>query len=383
MAEAEVDRRALVARAESAAQVAAAHVQWGEKNGRLHPDVVRALRDAGIPRLFLPCSLGGYATDPVTCALVCETLADGDPSAAWFVMVYNAARMMAASWPIELVELLWAEDPDTLVAASGHTPLIGIRDGVDFIVSGRNGFVSGCHYADYIMSPVMIEQTPHVVVLPAAQCDIQDNWDTLGMRGTGSNEVVVEQVRVPALQVIEQQPAAPRNAHYRDLLYQCPSRVVFASYIPAALSLARRALNELSNLAQQKVPYASDKKLATKALAQVHFGKGLAQYRAARGYFLNTLDETWQRAGAGDTFSQRDRADLYLAGTHAMQTCADVVRHVADAAGSSVFDRSQPLEKIVRDMETLRHHGFANEARYGSVAQVHWQVELDYPLLLR
>ena len=60
-----------------------------------------------------------------------------------------------------------------------------------------------------------------------------------------------------------------------------------------------------------------------------------------------------------------------------------MVRHVADAAGSSTFDKQCPLEKVVRDMETLRHHGFANESRYGSVAQVHWDVELDYPLLLR
>ena len=66
-----------------------------------------------------------------------------------------------------------------------------------------------------------------------------------------------------------------------------------------------------------------------------------------------------------------------------MQASAAVVRHVADAAGSSVFDKAQPLERIVRDMETLRHHGFANESRYGSVAQVHWDAELDYPLLLR
>ena len=66
-----------------------------------------------------------------------------------------------------------------------------------------------------------------------------------------------------------------------------------------------------------------------------------------------------------------------------MQACAEAVRHVADAAGSSVSDRGQPLERILRDMESLRHHGFANESRFGSVAQVHWGVELDYPLLLR
>jgi hypothetical protein len=48
-----------------------------------------------------------------------------------------------------------------------------------------------------------------------------------------------------------------------------------------------------------------------------------------------------------------------------------------------VIYRNSPLERIVRDMETLRHHGFANERRYGSVSQVKWGAELDYPLLLR
>lgn len=374
--------QALLSGAQTAAALAAEHAAWAEQHGRLHSDVIAALVQAGIGRLFLPSGLGGYETDPVTCARFCETLADGDSSAAWFVMVYNSARLMAANWPQTMVEALWGDNPDAMVAASGHTPFIGIRDGDDFIVSGRNSFVSGCHHADYVMSPMLVDGQAHVVVVPASECRIVDNWDTLGMRGTGSNDVVLDQVRVPGHLVAAQADLKP-NALYSGTLYRCPSRVVFATYIPTALSLARRALAELDNLAGNKVPYATDMKLAKRSIAQIHYGKGLAQYRSVRGYFLHALAHVWQRAAAGDEFSAIDRADLYLAGTHTMQTCAAVVRHVADAAGSSVFDKSQPLERIVRDMETLRHHGFANESRYGSVAQVHWDVTLDYPLLLR
>jgi alkylation response protein AidB-like acyl-CoA dehydrogenase len=377
----------LLARAERAAEVAAKHAEWAEQQAQLHGDVVTALQAAGIPRLYLPRSLGGYEVDPVTCAKVCATLADGDASAAWFVMVYNAARLMAASWPTEMVEAIWGENPDAMVAASGHTPLTGELDGDTYIVSGRNSFVSGCHHADYVMSPMLVDGEPHMVVVPAGDCRIVDNWDTLGMRGSGSNDVIVEKVQVQAKYVARQTltPAVANepNAHYRGTLYRCPSRVVFATYVPAALSLAKRALQELEKLALNKVPYATDSKLGKRSIAQVHYGKALAMYRSVHGYFYAALDEVWQRASAGESFSPRQRADLYLAGTHAMQTSATVVRHVASAAGSSVFDKAQPLEKIVRDMETLRHHGFANESRYGSVAQVHWDVELDYPLLLR
>ena len=55
----------------------------------------------------------------------------------------------------------------------------------------------------------------------------------------------------------------------------------------------------------------------------------------------------------------------------------------ADVAGTSVIYAGSELERIVRDMEVVRHHGFANESRYGSVAQLKWGVELDYPLMLR
>lgn len=371
----------LLERAAAAAEVAKQHASWGEQHGRLHDEVVSALVAAGVPRLYLPADLGGYEIDPVTCARVTEQLAHGDASAAWFVMVYNAARIMSANWPAAMVQALWGTNPDTLVAASGHTPLQGRRQRDGFIVSGRNSFVSGCHHAQFIMSPMQVDGELFTVAVPAADCVIEDNWNTLGMRATGSNDVSVPDVFVPG--ELAGPPASEPNPSYQGTLYQCPSRVVFATYVPAALSLAQQALTELEDLARNKVPYATDKKLAHRSLAQVHYGRGLAQYRAARGYFLDALQAAWEQAQAGVSFDARARADLYLAGTHAMQASSSVVRHVADAAGSSTFDKANPLEKIVRDMETLRQHGFANESRYGSVAQVHWDVELDYPLLLR
>lgn len=384
MNENEYSREELLGRARHAAVQIKQHAAWAESHGRLHEQAVAALVEAQVPRLYLPTRLGGLAVDPVTCALICETLADADASAAWFVMVYNAARLMGAKWPESMVEALWREDPDTLVAASGHTPLQVRPVNGGYIVSGRNSFVSGCHHARYILAPAQVEgaeNTPHMVAVPAEQCRIVDNWHTLGMRGTGSNDVEVSDVMVPAELLA---PAAESaNTLYQDDLYQCPSRVVFATYVPVALSLARQALDFLSDLARNKVPYASPGRLAQRSLAQVHFGKGLGIYRSARQYFLATLDQYWQRSVAGEAFSAVERADLYLAGTHTLQACAEAVRHVADAAGSSVSDRGQPLERILRDMESLRHHGFANESRFGSVAQVHWDVELDYPLLLR
>ncbi|MCZ6620090.1 MAG: acyl-CoA dehydrogenase family protein [Gammaproteobacteria bacterium] len=355
-----------------------------EAAGRLGDEVVAALVEAGVTRLFLPSSLGGLEVDPVLCAKVTEMLARADTAAAWFVMVANSARLMAAYWPAELVEILWADNPDAIVAASGNRPLTGEAEKRGYRVSGFNSFVSGCHHAQWFLTPLIVGTERRMALLRMRDCEIVDNWQVLGMRGSGSNDVRVHDVWIPARQtVLMTEEPGERNRYYQGALYRCPGRVVFATYVPVTLVLAEQALATLLDLAEQKSPYATDEKLKHRSIAQVKYGKALAIHRSGRDYFYNALAQAWQRAQAGEEATPRQKADLYLAGTHAVQSSAEVVGLVADAAGTSVIYEGQPLERIVRDMETLRHHGFASESRYGSVAQLYWGAKLDYPLMLR
>jgi alkylation response protein AidB-like acyl-CoA dehydrogenase len=146
--------------------------------------------------------LGGDEVTPMTCAAVCEEVAGSDTAAAWHIMVFNAAKLMAAKWPAELVELLWADSPDRLVCASGHTPLQGKRVAGGVEISGTQRFVSGCNFAQWIMSPVILDGEMHNAVVAIEDCQVKDNWNTLGMRGSGSNDVLIDHVTVPSLQVV-------------------------------------------------------------------------------------------------------------------------------------------------------------------------------------
>ena len=377
------DRAEVLKRIDSVSGVIERHAGWAEQQGRLHDRALQALVEAQVPRLFLPASLGGLEVDPVTCALACEKLAVADTAAAWHVMVFNVARLMAAQWPQALVELLWADDPDTLVAASGHTPLQAVPQGDGYLISGRQRFVSGCDHATWLLSPVLIDEIPAMAVMPLAECSIEQNWDTLGMRGSGSSDVVVSELAVPKLQVVIPNPQAAANDLYQGTLYRCPSRIVFATYVPVALSLAARSLDLVAAMVGNKTPGGSAGSLRERNIAQLHYGKALALYRSARLLFFQSLEQTWARAVLGDDASDVDRADLYLAGTHAVQASSEAVRHCADIAATTMVTKGEALERIGRDMETLRHHGFVNESRYASVAQIHWGAELDYPQLLR
>ena len=365
-------------------EVVTSHARWAEERGCIHPEVLNSLVSIGVPRFFLPGSLGGFELSPLDCAEVTEAIADIDPSAAWFVMVFNASRLAGATWDKDLVDLVWGDNPDILVAASGNSPYEGEKQGSFVHVEGTNHFASGCRYAKWMLSPIRIGGAVHSVVLPMSDCKILDNWDSLGMRGSGSNSVKASGVRVPISQVI---PASPRklirNHYYQGVLYQAPARIVFTTYVPIALSLAKKALKILSDLAENKFPSASNVKLKYRASAQAQYGKGLAIYRSARGFFHDQIEKAWVATQRGIHYDAKAKAELYLSGTHAVQESARVVRLVADAAGTAATNKTNPLERISRDIETLRHHGFINESRYASVAQVLWQSDLDYPLVLR
>ena len=375
----------------SLAPILKRHAAEAETNRQLAPEVVQALKDQGVCNLFLPRSLGGEEVDPVSCALITEELARSDSAAAWFVMVANSPRLMAASWPQSLVERLWRDSPDTLIAASGHSALQGTIRGDEIVLSGRVGFSSGSHFADYIAAPALLTQDKQsaeasrvMALVPAADCVVEDDWQVLGMRGTGSNSVVLDQVRISrdfVAPIAAQLSVA--NRYYDSALYRCPGRVLFATYVPISLALAGCALDALDDLARVKKPAASGKLLRDREIAQLKFGKALANYRAARSYFLDSLRQAWERAKRGEETSDAQRAELYLAGTHGVQASAETIRLVADAAGTSTIYEQGRLARLVRDMEVLRHHGFASESRYASVAQQMWGSTLDYPLLLR
>ena len=358
------------------------HRDEAERTGRLARPVVDALKAAGVTRLYGPTSRGGFGADPVTVSRVTEQLADWDPAAAWFVMVSNAVRVGAKGFSPALFDLLWGEDIDTIVAGSGNAALKGelVEGGV--VVSGRIGFVSGCHHADWLLCPLKLDDGIRTAFIPLDAVEIEDNWHVSGLRGTGSNDLTLDRVFLPDVQAMA--PGRGNgNDFCDDVLFRCPGRIVFATYVPLAFVLARRALEELTALAQEKTPYATQNKLAHRSVAQIKYGKGLALYRSAYNYYYDTMQEAWDRAAEGRQASDDEKADLYLAGVHAVQASADVVRLVADVAGTSAVYLDHPLEAIVRDMEVLRHHGFANEQRFGSVAQVKWDVPLDYPLMLR
>jgi indole-3-acetate monooxygenase len=157
---------------------------------------------------------------------------------------------------------------------------------------------------------------------------------------------------------------------------------VAATGIPTPmLGVARRALDEVTELARNKSPVASSGPLKERALAQVQLGRAEAILRSGRLLLLDTLSEAWRRCLDGETHSLEQRADLQLAMAHAMSSAVAAVELACKVAGTTAFRATSPLERCFRDVQTMRHHVFASEARYGTFGQVCLGVPPDFAVI--
>jgi len=383
----------LLARANQLGPVLAANRAAAETRGALTDAALEALRVAGMLKLWRPRSLGGLEIEPNTYASVAEQIASHDPAAAFLMMAANNAAFDLRLADGEFVESIYRANPDALVCASFNRALPAEPRADGFVVHGEVPFASGCRHAQWIGHTAIVcaggepvknpDGAPRMLLVyhPAASLQIVDDWDSLGLRGTSSNTVRVEQLFVPRARVVELSADWQIGRHHRGPLYRCPIALLSASLAPVALGALRAALGCARELAGQRVAFAERATLAHRPRAQAHYGRALATHRAARAHLHEQLERSWQRALAGERFTLTDKADLILATTHTVQQCTDAVRELATLAGTAAIHKSCPIEQALRDTEVLRHHALVSEGRYASVAQIEFELPVDFPLM--
>jgi alkylation response protein AidB-like acyl-CoA dehydrogenase len=379
----------LIDAARKIAPIIQKHNEEAERERRLSQPVLKALRETGLLRMTTPRSLGGLEADPVTRALVAEEIGRHDSAAAWTLENPLDWAFFCCRLPDEGAEEIYSRGADILIAVQFGRPLKAVSADGGYRISGRAPFVSNCYDADWISSTVLVddesagdEPEMRMVYFPRAECEIVDTWDVMGMRGTGSNDISVTDVYVPKSRTFAMVPDFELGSHYRGPLYRLPVVGAAASGIPTPmLGVARRALDEVTELARTKTPVASSGLLKQRASAQVQRGRAEAILRSGRLLLLDTLSAAWRRCVAGETHSLEQKADLLLAMAHAMSSAVQAVELACSIAGTTAFRATSPLERCFRDVETMRHHVFASEQRYGTFGQVYLGVAPDFPVV--
>lgn len=379
----------LIEAAKKLAPVIQEHNEETERERRLSAPVLAALHESGLLRMYTPRSLGGLEVDPITRALVSEELAGYDSAVGWTLCNPLDWAHFCARLPDEGPAEIYGNGADVLIAAQFGRPLTATPVQGGYRISGRAPFVSNCYDANWfamtaVVSGAQDEGGPEMVMVyfPGESGRIIDTWHVLGMRGTGSNDVSVDDVFVPKARTFPMVAEFQPGSHYQGPLYRFPLFGVVATSIPPVmLGVARKAIDEVSALAQGKTPVASSRLLRERASAQDKVAKAEAILRSGRLLLYDTLGTAWESTLAGETLSLTQKADLLLANTHAANSATRAVELMYEVAGTSGIRTSSPLERYFRDIQVLKHHALAAESRYETVGQVYLGLPPDLPVL--
>lgn len=371
------------------------YVTEEESNRRLSRQTIGILREAGFYRLFTPTSLGGLEVDPLTTASVIEEVARHNAAAAWSMMVANTSAWWCSRLTERGIDAVFGNGPDVFLAGAFHPPMKATPVEGGYRINGRSPLSSNVHEAKWIFVTAlvmkgnnvsMIDGRPEIigVMMDAAHCEILDTWHTVGMRATDSNDIKAEDVFVPSHLSYPLVPAFEPNVHYRAPLYHYPAIAagIGCLIVPVALAVARNAIRELKALAEKKVPFGSSVSIRERGTVQRKLGMAEAMVQSADAYLDRTLSSCWQMTLAGEPISLEDRATLLLAIAHANQSCFQAVELMYSAAGTSAVYTQNPLARYFCDAQVIRHHGFANESRYETAAQVYLGLPPDLPVIM-
>jgi alkylation response protein AidB-like acyl-CoA dehydrogenase len=380
----------LVERARALGPLIRHHAEATERAGRLAPPVLHAMREAGLFRMFTPRSLGGLEADPITVARVAEEIAAFDSAAAWALQAGNTGAWWAGHFPAQGVAELFSDGPDLIMSASFSPPHRAEPVPGGYRFTGRGPLASTIHDSPWVFmtaivfdgeQPRMTPTGPTIVGLGLRTSEVHviDTWQSLGMRGTDSNDVVAESVFVPEERSFVVTPAYAPEPHFSGPLYRLPAPVATDVIIaPVALAIARGAITSLRELADRKTPMGAMKTIRHRAAVQSALAQAEAQLRAARLFFYDELQAVWRSALASESVTLVQRADVMLASAHAVRTSSVVTDMMHRIGGTTGIYERHPLERYFRDAMTVRHHGFLSEGRFETVGQVYLGVEPEF-----
>ena len=340
------------------ADTAARFAAQAERERRLPDELVAEMADAGVFRLCVPRAVGGLEEHPTVLVETVEALARGDGAAGWCAAIGATSGLLTGYLPEEAAREVFAS-PRAI--AGGVFAPIGRAARVDggYRVSGRWPFASGCTHCDWLMGGCLVEgedpPVPRLMLAHADEVEIHDTWDAMGLRGTGSHDIEMSDVFVPAereASIVVDRPTAGGR------LYAFPVFGLLALVIGAvSLGIARGALDDVVALAGRRTPAGSRRSMAERAPVQAEVAAAEARLRAARALLLAAIDEAWAVASEGGRVPVEQRTSLRLAATHAATAGAEVTTAAYRlGGGSSVYESRSPLPRRFRDANTATQH---------------------------
>lgn len=365
------DRAAWIAKAERIGQIAEAEAKEADTNARFSSKVAEAIRQADINKLMRPKRYNGSFVDLRTYTDILRTVSKHSIAAAWLTYFYSAHDIWPAYLPPKGRDIVLGHDGFVadVVAPVGRAE----KDGDGFRLNGQWNFCSGVLWSDYIGLGAMVklseEDEPEYCILVVSKSDpnvkIVENWDTIGLRSSGSNGVLVEDAFVPehlvlpARYLLKIGEPMERDFDQNDPVYRMPFMPLFLLGFPAvALGGMERLITIFKERTEKRVRVfkggQSEKKSAgsQRLLAEMNL-----QYRAAEGLLYRYIEilESWEAEGR-TIVSDEEREELFAIRAKIARMATDIATRVMQTLGGTSIYKGDPVELFTRDLLAFGSH---------------------------
>ena len=369
----------MIARAEALLPALRERSADAEKNRRLSDETVREFRAAGLPKILQPRRFGGYELTPDTAIEVIRTIATACGSSGWVTNLFVIHNWQVSLFPIQAQEEYWAGSDDRLcstVSFATKSEMEEVEGGAR--LTGRWKFSSGCDFADWF---IIMKPSPTCfdwMLVPRSDVCIEDDWFVSGLSGTGSKDLILDNVFVPAHRRVPAMGLAMGTTPGGKALGIPMARLPFAWAavwgIPAALVGMTAGMAEAvrSTLVGKKALFTGEMQVErvanqiklTEALSDIHAADLIMRHRMAE---LNK----WAEAGAApapiDAFaSHRDAA--YVA-----RLMGKAASNLSLMAGATSVYLANPIQRFKRDIDVgVTHVSLVWEEAAENYGRAHW-----------
>ena len=335
-----------------------------ERLRRLDDDAASALRESGLARLITPKPFGGFEMSPSAHIRTCAELAHACSAASWVLMVCVAHDYVVGRFPAECQQEVYGGDADNLVAGT-LAPQGEIERTTDgWRLNGRWQFGSGCDHSPWfllgakVINPETDGYLVYHVVVPRADMEFDDTWHTLGMRGTGSKDLVVRNAFVPEHRAMPTFPTfVGLSPHAKAATYRLP----VYSGLPAMLSgsvlgMAERGLKHfIETTSSRKTAQGVSK--ADGANMQQRVAESAAEVASARR-LLEDMCDRFDAALVADQapMPARERIQFRWDAAYVVELSRRAIERLFATSGAHGIYEGNPVYRAYRDINTACHH---------------------------
>lgn len=331
---------------------------------RLPAATIEDYRRSGLAGLLLPARYGGQQAEFPEILEPIRAMAHGCASSAWTLGFYTLHNWMLALFGEQAQDEVFASGPVLCPAPLAPTGR-GVPDGDGIRLRGRWSWATGVADADWILVGGICGPDdapyPALVLLPAADISVEDVWHTAGMRATGSNDVVVDDVWVPQHRLVKvvdiYSGTAPGAALHDAPAYRWPMvpALAMVAAMPALGSAERVADLYAQRLGERVLAY-SGAAQKNQPAAQIRLGDARVRLRALRGLRDDTVAGIQAAVSSGERIGRAARADARAAAAHIVHESRSVIADLLEASGASVHFVDNPLQRIKRDVDIICGH---------------------------